>query len=149
MTSTQMITDPGIRAELEALIAEHAYRVDFCCSENLAELYTEDGVFVLPSGKEFSGREEVNTYGRDSAKKTDRLVRHVFTNFRLTADGPDQIRGVSFVTLYRAQNRNSAPPEAVAVADAKDIYRRCSDGRWRIHERRIEVVFESDAHKQG
>ena len=33
--------------------------------------------------------------------------------------------------------------------DAKDIYRRCPDGRWRIYERRIEVVFETDEHRQG
>ncbi len=52
-------------------------------------------------------------------------------------------------TLYRTQHRDTAPPVAVALADAKDIYRRCPDGRWRIYERRIEVVFETDEHRQG
>ncbi|EHJ58603.1 MULTISPECIES: nuclear transport factor 2 family protein [Novosphingobium] len=149
MDAEDIVTNPVIRAELEALIAEHAYRVDFCCSENLAELYTEDGRFVLPSGTEYVGREGVNAYGRLSAGKSDRRVRHVFTNFRFVMDGPDQILGVSFVTLYRTQHRDTAPPEAVALADAKDIYRRCPDGRWRIYERRIEVVFETDEHRQG
>jgi|CXWL01.1.fsa_nt_gi hypothetical protein len=149
MATEDIVTDPAIRAELEALISEHAYRVDFCCSENLAELYTEGGRFVISSSKEYVGQEGVNTYGRLSAGKTDRRVRHVFTNFRFVMDGPDQIRGVSFVTLYRTQDRDTAPPVAVALADAKDIYRRCPDGRWRIYERRIEVVFETDEHRQG
>lgn len=37
----------------------------------------------------------------------------------------------------------------IAVADCLEKYEKCADGRWRIAERKIVLVFESEAHKAG
>lgn len=140
------VKDPAIRAELEALIAEHAYRLDFHLSEDLGDLYTEDGC-LIGAGGDWIGREAVNAYGRSRAEAKMSRVRHVSTNFHFWEDGPDQIRGVCFIMLFRSSGPKLTPPEPIALADAHDIYRREADGVWRIRERRIVVSFESEAHK--
>ncbi|RIA44334.1 SnoaL-like protein [Hephaestia caeni] len=141
-----LIKDAALRAELEALIAEHAYRLDMNCSENLAELYTDDGCFIAP-GFACEGPDAINAYGRDRAAAKDRRVRHVCTNFRFWEDGPDQARGVCFILLFRSNGPDLTPAEPIALADAHDIYRRCPDGVWRLKERRVVLSFESAAHK--
>ena len=50
------------------------------------------------------------------------------------------------ITLFR-HDGPGGPAEPCAVADAYDIYVRGDDGRWRLDERRLELVFESEAHK--
>ena len=66
MSLGKPVKDPAIRAELEALIAEHAYRLDFHQSEDLGDLYTEDGR-LIGAGPDCLGRGAVNAYGRGRA----------------------------------------------------------------------------------
>lgn len=146
MTIGVPIKDAALRAELETLITEHAYRLDMNCSENLAELYTEDGSLIAPNFA-CEGPEAINGYGRDRAAAKTRRVRHVCTNFRFWEDGPEQARGLCFILLFRSNGSDLSPAEPIALADAHDIYRRCPDGVWRIKERRVVLSFESAAHK--
>lgn len=146
MTIGSPVLDPAIRAELEALIAEHAYRLDFHLSENLGELYMSDGR-LLGAGPDCIGREAVNEYGRGRAAMRDRRARHVCSNFRFSHDAPDRIKGTCFIMLFRSVGASLAPAEPIALADAHDIYRRDADGAWRIEERRIVLSFESEAHR--
>lgn len=146
MTIGVPIKDAALRAELEALIVEHAYRLDMNCSESLAELYTRDGRFLAPNFV-CEGPDAINAYGRDRAAAKNRRVRHVCTNFRFWEDGPDQARGLCFILLFRSTGSELSPAEPIALADAHDIYRRGADGVWRIHERRVVLSFESAAHK--
>jgi len=140
------VVDPTIRAEWEALIAEHAYRLDFHVSENLGELYTIDGR-LLGAGPDCIGREAVNEYGRGRAAIKDRRARHVCTNFRFVQESSERIKGTCFIMLFRSVGAALAPAEPIALADAHDIYSREADGMWRIEERRIVLSFESDAHR--
>lgn len=146
MTIGSPLKDPWIRAELEALIAEHAYRIDFYLSEDLGELYTEDGC-LYGAGPDWIGREAVNEYGRSRAVAKDRRARHVCTNFRFFQESSDTIRGTCFIMLFRSSSATLAPAEPIALADAHDIYKKCADGAWRIRERRIVLSFESEAHR--
>jgi hypothetical protein len=140
------LKNPWIRAELEALIAEHAYRIDFYLSDDLGELYTEDGC-LYGAGPDWIGREAVNEYGRSRAVAKDRRARHVCTNFRFSQVSSDTIRGICFIMLFRSGSASLAPAEPIALADAHDIYKKCADGSWRIQERRIVLSFESEAHR--
>ena len=112
----------------------------------MGDLYTEDGC-LYGAGPDWIGREGVNEYGRSRAKAKDRRARHVCTNFRFTQESPDTIRGTCFIMLFRSGSETLAPAEPIALADAHDIYKKCSDGAWRIRERRIVLSFESEAHR--
>src|SRR5579863_9927677 len=56
MTTNKPIIDPQIRSEIEALVVEHAWRLDHHQSGSLAELYTDDGR-LLGIGPDRIGRE--------------------------------------------------------------------------------------------
>lgn len=146
MSFGKPVVDPAIRAELEALIAEHAYRLDFHESENLGDLYTPNGR-LIGAGPDCIGREAVNEYGRGRAAMKDRRARHVCTNFRFVQDSADRIRGTCFIMLFRSVGAALAAAEPIALADAEDIYRLDADGAWKIEERRIVLSFESEAHR--
>jgi ketosteroid isomerase-like protein len=146
MSADKIVIDPAIRAEIEALIVEHAWRVDHHQCHDLADLYTEDGRF-LGAGPDKIGRAAIEAYGRERAAMTKRQARHVCTNFRMIWDGPDRIRGGCVITLFRSDGEVMGTADAVAVADAEDIYAKCPDGRWRIQQRRIVLAFESAAHR--
>lgn len=140
--------DPQTRAEIEALVVEHAWLIDHHQSEKLADLYTEDGR-LLGVGPDRIGREAILAYGRDRAKMTKRTARHVITNLRLVKDGPKRIRGTNIVTLFRSDGDTIGHPDPIGVADCYETYVQGDDGRWRIAERKVVIVFESEAHKAG
>ena len=146
MTQAIPVTDPFIRSKLEALIAEHAFLLDFHQSDSLGDLYTVDGR-LLGAGPDCIGREAINAYGRSRSAMKDRRARHVCTNFRFVHDGPKRIRGTCFIMLFRSTGPELAPAEPIALADAQDIYRLDEDDVWRIEERRIVLSFESEAHR--
>jgi ketosteroid isomerase-like protein len=135
------------RAEIEALIAEHAWLVDHGHADRIHELYTADGC-LLGIGPDMIGREAIAAYGKGRGQMTDRTARHVCANIRLVAESADRIRGTVVNMLFRHDGPGRGLPETMAVADYEDIYARDSDGRWRIAERRLVIVFEAEAHRK-
>jgi len=140
------VIDANTRAEIEALAIEHAYLLDHHQSEKLADLYTEDGK-MHGIGPAQQGRAALVEYGKKRAAMKERQARHVVSNIRLVADGPDRIRGALIITLFRADGPAMGTADPVAVADANDVYVR-KDGRWRIAERKLSLAFESEAHRK-
>jgi len=133
------------RSDIEALIYEHAWVIDHHCSETLADLYVESGQ-LTGIGMSHIGREALKRYGAARAKMTDRNARHMYSNLRLVRLEKNRIQGNVTITLYRHDGPGGLP-EPNAVADAIDVYVKCEDGLWRFSERRLELVFESEAHK--
>ena len=138
--------DLAVRAEIEALVYEHAWLIDHHQSETLYELYTENSRLQLPSSL-VAGRDALKKYGAERAAMKRRAARHVCTNLRLVAEAPDRVRGTSVATLYRHDGGGYGPAVPVAVADLDDTYVRGSDGRWLIEERRVALAFESPEHR--
>ncbi len=135
---------PAIRAEIEELVYAHAWLLDHGRGEEIADLYTDDGV-MLGVGPERHGREGILGYAR--ARKPSRTARHVCTNLRLESLDEGRIAGAFIITLYRSDDTPPLDATPVAVADINDEYRLCSDGRWRIARRHIAIVFEAPAHR--
>ncbi len=141
------LIDAQVRHEIENLVFEHAWLLDSHASDRLADLYLEDGR-LYGIGPEKKGAAALNTYGAERASMTDRVARHVCTNLRLAPIGDGRIRGHLMITLYRHDGPGLGPAEPCAIADANDIYARAPDGSWKIAERRLELVFESESHKK-
>ena len=146
MASGDIVIDAQIRAEIEALVIEHAYLLDHHRSDKLAELYTEDGK-MHGIGPTQQGRTALLEYGKKRAQMKQRTARHVVSNIRLVEDGPDRIRGSLVITLFRFDGDKMGTADPVAVADANDVYVK-KNGRWRIAERKLSLAFESESHRK-
>jgi hypothetical protein len=144
---SDLIIDAQVRHEIENLVYEHAWLLDSHESERLADLYLEDGR-LYGIGPERQGREALTAYGVERAAMTGRTARHVCTNLRLAPLDDGRIKGHLMITLYRHDGEAPGPAEACALADAHDIYGRDADGRWKLAERRLELIFESESHKK-
>jgi ketosteroid isomerase-like protein len=129
------------RDDIEALIAEIAHALDHGRADSVPELFTEAGVFASPLAT-LRGRAELVTGFGARARQTH-VTRHLHTNLRLVAAGPDRLRGTSILTVYRAEGPEPGPARPFMVGDCDDVYERGADGRWRVAERRIAPTFLS------
>ena len=141
-----MLIDAQTRHELENLIYEHAWLIDNHQSERLADLYLEDGR-LYGIGPERKGRAALQAHGKARAAITGRAARHVCTNLRLSPMDDGRISGQLMITRYSYDGDGLGPADPCAIADAHDIYAQDEDGKWRFAERRLELAFESEAHK--
>lgn len=148
MGTEHLVLDPQVRAEIEALAIEHAWLVDNDRADLLADLYTEDGR-MIGIGPDKIGQDAIRAYGKTRAGMTQRIARHVVSNMRILPDGPDRVRSTHIVTLFRADGAAVPPADPIAVADIHEIHVRNAQGRWRIQERRLAIIFESEAHRAG
>jgi len=145
--STTKTVDAQTRSDIENLIYEHAWLLDHHESARLADLYVENGRLV-GIGMNHQGREAIAAYGAKRAQMTERTARHSCSNLRLQSVGPNRVEGKLMITLFRHDGPGGLP-NPNALADAHDTYVRGADGKWRFEERRLELVFESEAHKHG
>jgi ketosteroid isomerase-like protein len=147
-----------LRAEIDTVLADWAYHLDHGQLDELAELFTEDALFVT-GAIELRGRAKIKN--RYLERTVVRSTRHTYSGLRVTAlggdpgtvagvaGGPDRpvlVRATSTWVNYAA---NAATPVddvgVYLVADFDDVLTWCADERWRISERRIIPVFRDPA----
>jgi hypothetical protein len=143
-TTTGRPVGDADHVRLERLALEVNWRVDIGAAETLTELFTEDGT-LNTLGEPVAGHDALRAWGR--AMDTDSPiagVRHVLTNLRFTADGPDRAVGTLYVTAYlpgAPDGRAATLP--FAIGQCTDHYVRTPDG-WRIESRVFEPFFLRD-----
>lgn len=144
---SKIAIDAEIRHEIESLVYEHAWLIDSHQSNRLADLYLEDGR-LYGIGPEQKGRDALLEHGKRRAAMTGRTARHVCTNLRLTPLDNGRVAGHLVTTLFSHDGEGLGTADPIAVADSHDIYAKDGDGRWKFAERRLELIFESEAHRQ-
>jgi hypothetical protein len=130
-----------IRLAIEELNAEFAYLIDHHLSEQVADLFVEDGSYGRSTGERSVGREAIRAAYRGRRDKGPRTARHIFTNLRLTYESDTRVRGTSILTLFAEDGVPPHVAEVFLVADYDDIYVRLPDGRWRYQSRTITWLF--------
>jgi hypothetical protein len=156
------VTDPRaaalLRAEIDAVLADWAWHLDHGDFAAVAELFTEDALFVT-GAVELRGRAAIEN--RYTERGQVRTTRHTYSGLRVSAaDGgagpgagsggghgtgpgrPALVRALSTWVNYAVNG--PAPVDDVGVylvADFHDVLTWCDDDRWRISERRIVPVF--------
>jgi len=132
-----------IRTEIDALNVEFWYRVDHHNGEGVADLFTEDGIYSVPGGRNVGRRAIADSYVQRAARGP-RVSRHVHSNLRLTLASPTRAQGVSILTLWARDGEAPLPLTLpVSVADVHDDYVRTDDG-WRIEHRHITTALKGD-----
>jgi len=133
-----------IRSQLEALNVEFWYRVDHHDGDGVADLFTEDGVYSIPGGRN-RGRAAIAESYVKRAARGPRVSRHVHTNLRVTIESPTDARGVSMLTLWARDGEAPLPLTLpVSVSDVEDTYVKGDDGAWRIAHRHITSPLVGD-----
>lgn len=134
------------RLEIEALIAEFAYRIDHNLADTVSELFTADGWYGRAGSGRATGHAEIDDAYRRRADSGERIVRHVFTNLRLTMRSDDDADGVCILTLYGGNGPGPHPAEPILIQDYADTYRRVAS-RWLFASREARKIFARPGFK--
>ena len=135
-----------LRTEIDALLADWAWHLDHGDYDAVVALFTEDALLVT-GAVELRGRAAIKN--RYTERLVVRSTRHTYSGLRLSAEAgavadgrPSRVRAWS--TWVNFAVNAPAPVDEVGVylvADFDDVLTWCTDGRWRISERRIVPVF--------
>ena len=132
-----------IERDCERLVTAYCHLVDHGEAEQIADLFTEDGVWTSPEVT-MDGREAIRKAMAFRQANAARMSRHVCNNFLLDISDPDHAEGTVYLTLYRhdgEEGRSFSPLEGPAmVGEYRDRFVRTEEG-WRISHREIVVDF--------
>ncbi|WP_432828612.1 nuclear transport factor 2 family protein [Dactylosporangium sp. CA-092794] len=131
----------GLRADIDAVMADWAYYIDHDDVDALMDLFTADARYVAGSAS-LHGKDEIAARYRARTRFGARSTRHVYSGLRLTEVTAASVRATSTWTCYAANE--PAPVQRAAVylvADFIDRLTYCDDATWRIAERTIVEVF--------
>lgn len=141
-STTQNRPDVGIelRLEIQALTAEHAYRLDHGGADTLHELYTADGELLGLPPRDLVGRDAIAAWGAERVR-LPRISRHVETNHRLWWS-EEGLRGTLYASVFRSETTEATETAPLMVGDYEDLYAE-EDGQWRIRSRVIRRAFRA------
>jgi SnoaL-like domain len=136
----------SIERECEQLMVAYARGVDFRDYDNVASLFTENG--VLDVGSRMEGRAAIQA--ALTRRPYELRSRHVLTNLFVDVVDRDTARGICYLTLYRhvgPESLERGPVELegpAAVGHYEDRFVRTSAG-FRIAQRTLHLAFRSSA----
>jgi hypothetical protein len=134
-TAEQLVGDTD-HVELSRLVTEHAWRVD---NGRADELYVDDG--VLDVGTPLRGHQAIHEWGRQLVEAPPwRSIRHVCSNMRFVADGPEAAEGSTVMTVFMVAGSGDATTLPWNVGEDHDRFVRTEDG-WKLVSRRWVNLF--------
>jgi hypothetical protein len=126
-------------AEIQQLNYRYAFALDTCSNhgEDYANLYTEDGVFVVGlNGLEFKGHQKlVEAAGGPSCERLKKLPHQSHTTQNLVIEAsPEGATGKSYLVYPGDQGKRGDADFDGHVGGYQDVYVRTSQG-WRFKSR--------------
>jgi uncharacterized protein (TIGR02246 family) len=123
---------------IQELYARYPFEIDGNNEDELADCFTEDGVFVISGQGEFKGRESIRQVVRDSAEGRP---RHLTLNLWIHDVQSEDARCRAYFMLVDLKTGNN-----VAYGNYSDAVARCPDGRWRFRERRVQFEWTTEEY---
>jgi ketosteroid isomerase-like protein len=132
-----------IERECKRLATFYCHYIDHGEAANVADLFTEDGIWKSPEIT-MTGRDQIREGFQRRQDQKERTSRHVCNNLLVHVNSDTEAEGTVYVTLYRHDGevgRTFSPlngPEM--VGEYQDRYVKTNDG-WRIASRRVFIDF--------
>lgn len=133
-----------IERACEGLIYEYARRVDLGEAAQIADLFTEDGLW---RGEiTLTGRGEIRDWFTQRGQLTRRVSRHVCTNVAVRVRSDNEAESLCYMVNYRHDRQEgdqSLPVPADVpkyVGELHDHFRLTPEG-WRFSSRRVVLSF--------
>jgi uncharacterized protein (TIGR02246 family) len=133
--------------EIQQLINDWGYELDVNNGKRIADVITEDCVYVVRGG-ERAGRAAVIKFYADrlatlAAGAGVPVHRHALSNLRVTFKSSSEAAIVFNLTYFSAMGMASGTDHAdpAAYADVRMNVRRAADGDWRISRFESEQAF--------
>ena len=137
------LTKLWICNECQQLVFLSWYYVDHGQASKMADLFTEDAVFLIGL-KEIRGKDEIRRMNRELENKKGRMTRHLCTNFLLTSVSETEAEGTTYLTLYGSEGepgREVSPLEApMCLEECRDSFAKTREG-WRLARRELVTNF--------
>ncbi|GES31488.1 nuclear transport factor 2 family protein [Streptomyces angustmyceticus] len=126
----------------ERLITEFVHKLDLGEPGEVAELFTEDGVWEWAEGdRRIQGRDALRSYF--GSRPADRLSRRICTNVLVTLTSAATATATTYFTTYRVDGHTGGfmPPRApTQVGHYEDTFLKV-DGRWLLSSRSLFLAF--------
>jgi SnoaL-like domain len=134
----------SIEQACQRLATRYCHLVDHGRAADVAELFSEDGVWSTAQG-ETAGRDAVRAVFQGRQARAGRLSRHVCCNLLVEVQDETHASGVNYLTLYRHDGEGAPGPAPLTgpaiVGEYRDDYVRTEDG-WRFAKRDLVIVFQ-------
>jgi ketosteroid isomerase-like protein len=142
----EMVEALAAERACERLMVDYAWAVDSGRAADIAELFTEDGVWEAGGGVAMVGRDAIREGFARRQDVVRRTSRHVITNQAVDLVSADEATGRCYLVNFRHDG-----PDGVAVVPApadhpKYVgeyhlrYARTPQG-WRLRSLRVELAF--------
>ncbi|WP_340380122.1 nuclear transport factor 2 family protein [Streptomyces sp. SS7] len=144
------------------LLLDLVVRLDAADPGSVAELFTEDGVWIWPEGDRLvKGRAALRAHF--GSRPADRHARRLMADVRVDVTSPDAATATSYFTTYRTHAALSKRPDPdptlhptpvaapvrvpapVGIGYYEDTLRRTPDGSWLLAARTAPGARPSDA----
>jgi uncharacterized protein (TIGR02246 family) len=130
---------PTFREEIQELYSRYAFAMDGSLADDLADCFTEEGVFWVSGLGRYVGRDAISNLVHATVENRP---RHQYVNLlieNVTEDGRAYCR--AYFHLLDAQTGETA-----AYGQYEDWVIRSTDDRWRWQERRVQFEWTSQRY---
>jgi uncharacterized protein (TIGR02246 family) len=130
----------------ERLVYRYAQHVDFGQAALVADLFTEDGVWLGADGRGMHGPEAIRAAFGARETLTRRQSRHVMTNVLVDVSSADEAVGIAYLINYRHDSDTGEAEHPAPAGHPKFMgeyhleFRRVG-GRWLIVSLRFNLAF--------
>lgn len=126
------------REGIQELYARYAHEMDRDNAEEVADCFTEDGLFLISGQGSFDNHEDIKALVMRTAEGRP---RHIAMNIWIREVDGDRARSQAYFQLLHLTSG-----EIVAYGTYTDQPVRCGDGRWRFKERRVQFEWTSESY---
>jgi hypothetical protein len=126
--------------QLARLVTEIGWRIDNGRAVTVHELFVDDGRLTM-GPTPMVGRDALREWGRDLDENPAYPgIRHVSTDSRFVATGPDQASGTTILTAYLVTEKGAGETIPLTVGEDRDTFVRTAAG-WRFSSRLWVPLF--------